>query len=412
MARKIAIVGAGQAGLQLGLDLLEKGHAVTLITEKSGEEIANGRITATPALFWRGQQAEQNLGIDFWRNEVFSNKKVQLGIRDDRGELLLRVAGQFINGTAQMVDLRLKYPKWLETFSRRGGRLVIGRPDIAGLDTLAGEHDLLFVATGRTNASLFERDPERSIWPGPLRRVRAIFLDAPELDRWNNTFVPGIGELAASPALGLGNRPVQALLVWGAFGGPLDFPQDVDGAQVTEGIKDAFRRFNPDYYDKIADKKILDDKAWVTGAVAPTVRKPTALLPSGRFAVALGDVAVTVDPLTGQGLNNASHAADVFAREIELRGNEPFTPAWAEATSNEAWDFIRHSYLLNRILLDPPAYQEPVFPAASRNPRLADELISGFPDPETTVWFHDPDALREKLAAYPPVEQDLVPASP
>ena len=403
MARKIAIVGAGQAGLQLGFALLKEGYSVTLVTDKTGDEIAASQITATPALYWRGQQFEHDLGIDYWDDEVFSNKEVQLGIRNEHGELQLRVAGQFINGTAQMIDLRLKYPRWIEEFSRRGGELINGRPDVAALDTLAAAHDLLFIATGRANTSLFERNAERSIWPGPLRRVRAIFLDAPDLDRWNNTFVPGIGELAASPALGLGNRPGQALLVWGNLGGPLDFADGLNGAEVTEGIKAAFQRYNPDYYDEIADKNLLDDKAWVTGAVTPIVRNPTARLPSGRLAVALGDAAITVDPLTGQGLNNASYSADVFARSILAQGDEPLDAAWAESTAEDAWDFIRHSYLLNRVLLDPPSHQDPVFPAASRNPRLADELISGFPDPETTAWLHDPAKVNAKLLAHPPV---------
>jgi 2-polyprenyl-6-methoxyphenol hydroxylase-like FAD-dependent oxidoreductase len=37
MSRRIAIVGAGQAGLPLGIGLLEKGFAVTLGAKRSAE---------------------------------------------------------------------------------------------------------------------------------------------------------------------------------------------------------------------------------------------------------------------------------------------------------------------------------------------------------------------------------------
>lgn len=37
ISRSIAIVGAGQAGLQLGIGLLEKAFAVTLVAERSAK---------------------------------------------------------------------------------------------------------------------------------------------------------------------------------------------------------------------------------------------------------------------------------------------------------------------------------------------------------------------------------------
>lgn len=400
MAKKVAIIGAGQAGLQLGLSLLEKGHSVTIISDKSGEDIAAGKILATPALFWRGQKAEHELGVDFWKNDIPPAKTVNIDVRDDDSHVLMRINGKFTNGAAHMVDLRLKYPKWIETFIQRGGRFLIGRPEVEELDNLAAEHDLVFVGTGRGNASLFERDAERSIWSRPLRRIRAFFLDTPGLDHWNVTFVPGAGEILAAPALGLGNKQGQAVLLWAVPGGPLDFPENIAGPQVVASSKEAFRRYNPEHYETIADKPLIDDKAWLAGEATPIVRKPVALLPSGRFVVAIGDAAVTVDPLTGQGLNNASYTASVFAQAIERHGNEAFTPAWANATANEAWDYIRHAYLLNRVFLEPLDFQGAVFEAASQNSDLADQLISAYSDPQETGWIHDQATVRKRLEAY------------
>lgn len=35
--RKIAIIGAGQAGLHLGIGLVDAGYAVTLVSDRAGE---------------------------------------------------------------------------------------------------------------------------------------------------------------------------------------------------------------------------------------------------------------------------------------------------------------------------------------------------------------------------------------
>src|SRR6478672_4943236 len=45
--RKIAIVGAGQSGLQLALGLLQKGYEVTVISNRTPEQVLNGRVTSS-----------------------------------------------------------------------------------------------------------------------------------------------------------------------------------------------------------------------------------------------------------------------------------------------------------------------------------------------------------------------------
>ena len=42
--RRITIVGGGQSGLQLGLGLLKKGNEVTVVSNRTGDDIYSGRV--------------------------------------------------------------------------------------------------------------------------------------------------------------------------------------------------------------------------------------------------------------------------------------------------------------------------------------------------------------------------------
>ncbi len=68
--RKIAIVGSGQAGLQLAFGLLRNGYAVTLYSDRTPEEVLNSRVPATAFIFDRGLSYERELGLNFWDEEV------------------------------------------------------------------------------------------------------------------------------------------------------------------------------------------------------------------------------------------------------------------------------------------------------------------------------------------------------
>ncbi len=46
--RRIAIVGAGQSGLQLGLGLLGAGYEVTVLTDRSADEVGGGTGALKP----------------------------------------------------------------------------------------------------------------------------------------------------------------------------------------------------------------------------------------------------------------------------------------------------------------------------------------------------------------------------
>ena len=49
--RLIAIIGAGQAGLQLVLGLQSHGYGVTLVSDRTPDEIWHGAVMSTQCMF-------------------------------------------------------------------------------------------------------------------------------------------------------------------------------------------------------------------------------------------------------------------------------------------------------------------------------------------------------------------------
>ena len=61
--KRIAIIGAGQSGLQLGLGLLRRGYDVTLISERSADEIQHGHVLSSQCMFDSALETERELGL-------------------------------------------------------------------------------------------------------------------------------------------------------------------------------------------------------------------------------------------------------------------------------------------------------------------------------------------------------------
>ncbi|REM67612.1 FAD-binding oxidoreductase, partial [Mycobacterium tuberculosis] len=64
--KRIAIVGAGQSGLQLGLGLLAAGYEVTMFSNRTGEDIRQGKVMSSQCMFHTSLQIERDLGLDHW----------------------------------------------------------------------------------------------------------------------------------------------------------------------------------------------------------------------------------------------------------------------------------------------------------------------------------------------------------
>jgi glycine/D-amino acid oxidase-like deaminating enzyme len=132
---KVTIVGAGQSGLQLGIGLVQDGHDVTVISNRTGDDFRGGRVMSSQFMFANALDTERSLGIDFWQDTCPQTEGIQFAIPhpEIRGEKALTFASR-LDRPGQSVDQRVKFPRWLEHFESIGGRLVLHEATVADLE--------------------------------------------------------------------------------------------------------------------------------------------------------------------------------------------------------------------------------------------------------------------------------------
>lgn len=326
--QRIAIVGGGQAGLPLAFGLLDQGYEVTVVTNRTPEDIRQGKVMSSQCMFDNSLQVERDLGINNWEAECPPVEGIGFTVPHpaEPGAKVIDWRAR-LERPAQAVDQRLKMPAWLEQVEARGGKLLIQDAGIAELEALADSHDLVILAAGKGEVvKLFERDAARSPFDKPQRSLALTYVHGlkPTAEHSQVSFnlIPGVGEYFVFPALTL-SGPCDIMVFEGVPGGALDFWRDVKTPQEHLAASKRFlTQYLPWEADRAAQAELTDDKGILAGAFAPTVRKPVLTLPSGRLVFGLGDAVATNDPITGQGSNNATKAAKVYLDAIVAHGSQ------------------------------------------------------------------------------------------
>lgn len=408
-ARKVAIVGAGPAGTTLALGLLQHGYDVTLVSDRTAEEISTGAVMSSQITFESALEVEASLGIsDLLPTAPPIEQMSYRATRLDGSSAAFRVP---LQAPARSIDQRLRLPLLMEAVERLGGKVVVRSADVEDVEDLARTHDLVVVSTGRGGlASLFEVDPERSPYSSPQRVASLTYLRGIAPDplgpalRYHS--VEGVGECFTCPALTVGG-PCDIFVVEGVPGGPLDCWDDVTTPREhRDRLEEVLAEHFPDEWLRIQDGwSLVDENSVLRGRIPPVVRRPVGSLPSGARVLGMADVVVLNDPLTSQGSNNAIKSASFYLEAISAHQGD-FDAAWMRRTFDNFWRGWAQwaTAWTNSWLMPTAAHQRRVIDAAARHPGIAAQIAAGFDDARLfSPWWFSAEAaesfIGEQLAA-------------
>jgi len=399
--KKIAIIGAGQAGLYLGISLVDAGYSVTIYADRTPEEVLNSKLPATATIFPEAIELEKKLGLNFWDEDFNGTEKYLNKICDSQGNINLNISAS-LDKPWKAIDLRLKSSIWMAEFSRRGGKLIFQKISLEDLEECNKNYDLVIVSVGKGSlAKIFDRDEQKSQHIQPQRHVAAMLT---ELDpTYSNTFevinLAGLGEIIQFPFYSKDKKIVRAVVVEAYPNSPIDlFSQAKSAAELLKIIKQIIQQFAPWNYQYIQNTKAIDNKSWLCGAITPKVRKPVGHLKSGGIVMGIGDVVILNDPIAAQGANNAIKMADLVAKRIIDRGDRPFNEFWMQKVFAEFWEYSQYVNLLSNFLLTPGDSIKIISAAMAENSQLTRAVLNGFDRPPSLYpWYFYPEAAQKYL---------------
>ncbi|HXO51226.1 MAG TPA: styrene monooxygenase/indole monooxygenase family protein, partial [Mycobacterium sp.] len=204
MSKRIAIVGAGTAGLHLGLYLQQKGGQSTIFTDKKIEDYPNVRLLNTVAHHAVTVAREDDLGVNHWPHGGYFGHYYFIGTPGAPIEFY----GDLTSGPSRAVDYRIYLPTLMTDFQDRGGRIEYRAISVADLAELSAEYDLVVISTGAGGlGQLFARDEQNSPFNQPQRHLCVgLFKGIAEQDTKAVTFgiSPGAGEMIEIPTVTFG----------------------------------------------------------------------------------------------------------------------------------------------------------------------------------------------------------------
>lgn len=381
--RRIAIIGSGQAGLLAGHALLKAGYEVTVYSDRTAEQwLHESKPTGSATRFDMALQFEYELGLNSWENDAPWGEGAHMTMCPVPGNRMLTLAGR-LRRPFLAIDLRMQSHAWMHELVRRGGRIVIETVSVERLDQIAAENDLTIVAAGKADlCRLFERDEARSVYDKPQRHLAMACVQGPTMGFDGIPMLPvkhniigAVGEAFWIPYYHKDVGQSWNLIFEAKPGSPMDiFGGCTNGEQVVEAAKKVIREFIPWDYNWVKDAVLSDPLGWQVGKFAPAVRSPVGRLPSGRVVMPVGDTAMTLDPIGGQGANNGNKMVRNLVESIVARGEQSFDAQWMTDTFEKFW--ARHgyaTYTYNNMLLEPPT-------AAARDMLFAQYGSDGRPD--------------------------------
>jgi 2-polyprenyl-6-methoxyphenol hydroxylase-like FAD-dependent oxidoreductase len=315
----VGIVGAGIAGLHLGLFLRKHGVAATVYAERAPDQLRSSRLPNLPGRWPQTRARERDLGVDYWHKTDVDTYELYVA-----GACPMTMLGHSQH-PLNSVDLRLYQATLLETFAARGGSVVVELITAERVAQLSEGHDLVVIATGGGGlAQMFPVRPEYTPYSAPQRHLCAGLWRGitPKAPRWEAlVLAPGCGEIILAPYETF-DGCVMGMLVEAIPGGPFDILTQMhyadDPKRFEASVLELLRVHAPWLYELVqpAEFELNRPLDLLQGAITPVVRRGYVPLRNGKFALALGDAHILNDPVTAQGANVASRAAWILGQAI------------------------------------------------------------------------------------------------
>jgi len=419
--RTIAIVGSGISGLAAAHGLLRAGYEVDLYSDRTAQQwLTDSRPTGTAARFDLALSYERELGLNFWDDAAPKGEGVFLTFCPTLHNPLIKLAGRF-QAPFQAVDVRLQSHRWMNEFESRGGRLLIEQVTPDRLSEIAASHRLTIVAAGRADlCGMFERDANRSVYEQPQRHLAMVTVtgapsrfDGVPMLPVKFDFLGTDGEIFFVPYFHKDAGPCWNILIEAKPGSRMDrFTGLANGEEVVARMKEVVGALFPWDEPFVRNAQLADPLGWLVGRVTPTVRVPAARLASGGFVAALGDTAISYDPIAAQGANSGIKQAQHLVQRVIARGDAPFDTEWFTSTFEEFFaEHARHAFRFSNLLLEPitdPAKELLIAQYGSDGridndsvqQRIANAFVENFNDPRLmTPAFTKMDAARRVVSA-------------
>jgi cation diffusion facilitator CzcD-associated flavoprotein CzcO len=165
MKREVGIVGAGVAGLHLGLYLRKHGVDATIVTDRTPDDYVGAKLLNTVGHHFATIDRENYLGVNHWPDpkDYYYYHDHFFNFPEP-----LHFAGDFAKH-GRAVDYRVYLPLLMQDFVDRGGNIEFRRIKDDEIGRLAARFDLLVVSSGRDAlGQMFAYRPEHT--PSLLRR--------------------------------------------------------------------------------------------------------------------------------------------------------------------------------------------------------------------------------------------------
>ncbi|MCP1845599.1 flavin-dependent dehydrogenase [Bradyrhizobium sp. USDA 4524] len=416
--RKVAIIGAGLAGTTAGLGLVNAGFDVTIYGDRDRLSLRND-VPPTGTAVYFGKSLEYDAEVIEDLYDIGTSTGMSVRIFSGIGEARTPVIefDRPFNYRAQAVDTRLRADDRLGRFLARGGKFVVRPVTPEDLDAIAADADLTLVATGKGGlSSLFPVDPDRTVYTEPQRHL--LLATFKELDRADHQFAyrssdgarhnwfnihADFGETFFGPYLHKDLGATRAFIGFAKPSSPwIDIFNTVKDAQsARDAVVNLFATYFPEDAGLIDQLKPLheDPHSWLLGAVSPTARRAVARTKNGHAVAAIGDAAVSFDPLGGQGAQNAVVQSVLLIRALKEH-KDRITYEWLQDQFNKHWDHRAEAATeVTRLLLGDEKYAthaELLFPAAAVNATVGSAFFDFLSEPQPLLGIQS----REQIIKF------------